>query len=150
MFRPIEASVLCNNLSVVATYERTNSTLSSTCLPSIGRGRKPGEPGRSSPDIPKHTTSRDPGAGAASPGAACPGMPKLTPHITKSHSEPQVSSLGWGPTPSKSMLAVPSDAPPAPDISSTGASHNSGEGSSGVEVSHGATTGHGEPGGWGS
>jgi hypothetical protein len=52
LFRKTEASVSYNNLSAVVTYENTNSVLSSTHLPSIGRVKKPGEPGRSSLDTP--------------------------------------------------------------------------------------------------
>jgi hypothetical protein len=32
MFRPIEASISCNNLSAVMTYEHVNSALSSSRL----------------------------------------------------------------------------------------------------------------------
>jgi hypothetical protein len=83
-----------------------------------------------------------PGAGATLLGAALPGTPKLAPHITKSHSEPPVSSPSWGPAPSTSTLAAPSDAPSAPHTSYTRAS---GVGSSSAEVSRGATTDRGQP-----
>jgi hypothetical protein len=110
-------------------------------------GGRPGEPGRSSPDTPGPAVPKGLGAGAASLGAALMGTPKPAPCITMSRSEPLVSSLGWGPTPSTSMLVTPSDAPSTPGISCTGASHASNIGSSGAGGSHGTTTGRGEPGG---
>jgi hypothetical protein len=58
-----------------------------------------------------------------------------------------VSSLGWELIPSTSKLVAPNDALSAPGISYTDASRASGVGSSGVEVSRGATTDRGEPGG---
>jgi hypothetical protein len=94
MFRSTEASVLCNKLSTMATYDHVNSTLSSTRLHSIGRCRKPREPSRRSPDTPGHTAPGDPGVGAASPGATLPGTTKSDPRITKSRSESLVLSLG--------------------------------------------------------
>jgi hypothetical protein len=57
--------------------------------------------------------------------------------IIKPRSETSVSSPGWGPAPSTSMLMAPGDAPPAP-----GASRTCGIGSSSASVSHGTATIH--------
>jgi hypothetical protein len=68
-----EANVSCKNLFAMATYEHTNSMLSSTHLQLIGRGGKPGEPGRSNPNTLGPTTPEDSEAGVTSPGATLPG-----------------------------------------------------------------------------
>jgi hypothetical protein len=108
------------------------------------RGRKSGEPSRISLDTPRHMAPGDPGVGAASSGAALLGTLKSDPRITNSYSELLVSSLSWGPAPSTSTLAAPSNVPSAPDTSDTGtdACWASGVGSFSAKVSHCATTDH--------
>jgi hypothetical protein len=96
MFRPTKASVSCNNLSASMTYEHANSMLSSTRLQLLGGGAKPGEPDRTSLDTPGPTMPEDPGAGVMTPRAVLLGTPMPKPYITKSQSEPLVSSPGWG------------------------------------------------------
>jgi hypothetical protein len=91
MFRPIEASVSCNNLSASATYKHANSTLSFTRLQLIGGGRKPRELRRSSPDTPSPVVPEDPGAEVALPEVVLLGTPVLVPRITKSRSEAPAS-----------------------------------------------------------
>jgi hypothetical protein len=113
MFWCIGASVSCNNLSVVATCEHTDSASSPTYHQLMGAGRKWGEPGKRSPDIPGPSVLEDPGAGNASPEAAHPGTPAPTPRTTKSRSELSASSLSWGPAPTTFWSAVPCNAPPA-------------------------------------
>jgi hypothetical protein len=79
----------------------------------IGGGKKPGEHDRSSPNTPRPTVSEYPGARVASPRAALPATPVLVPHITKSQSEPSVSSSGQVLDPSTLTLIALSDAPSA-------------------------------------
>jgi hypothetical protein len=87
----------------------------------------------------------DPGAGAASPGAALLGTPMPAPRITKSCSEPPVSLFGWGSAPSTSTLAATSNAPSTLDISCTDASHSFDVGSFNTGDSCSATTDRGKP-----
>jgi hypothetical protein len=110
------------NLSVTATYEHTNSALSSTCLQSIGGSGESGEPGRSSPVAPGPTAPEDSGAGIASPGAALPDIPRPTPRTTRLRDKPPASSHDRGPAPSTSTLTAPSDTPLASCSSRTSAS----------------------------
>jgi hypothetical protein len=146
MFQSTEASILCNNLSVVVTCEHGNSTSSPTHLQLIGGGGNSVEPGRCSPDTPRLTTPDDPGPGAASPRVALSGTPMPVPRDTKSHSKPPTSLVSWGPAPSTSTLPAPYDMPSAPGISGIGTSRASNVGSSDAGDSTDTTIGHGEPG----
>jgi hypothetical protein len=82
----------------------------------------------------------NPGARIASLETALPGIPRLAPRITKTWSEPPVSSPGRGLALSTSMLTAPSDVPLAPGISCTcdiGAFSASGTGYSNASVYQG-------------
>jgi hypothetical protein len=116
MFWSTEASVSCNNLSMVATYEHVDTTSCPTRLQLIGGGRKPGELDRCSPHSPRPTMPKDPRAGVASPRAPLLGISMSTPRLTKSHSKPPVSSLSCGSAPSTSTQVAPYDGPSAPSI----------------------------------
>jgi hypothetical protein len=103
------------------------------------------EPSKSSLDTPGPAVLEGPVARAASPTVALLDTLKSSPCVTKSHSQPPVPLLGWGPTPSTSTRQAPNDTPLAPSISCTGASHAFYVASFGTGVSCSATTSHGEP-----
>jgi hypothetical protein len=96
MFRPTKAKVSCSSLSTSVTCEHVSSALPSTCLQSIGRGRRPGEPVRSRPETPGPAVSKDPEVGDASHGAVLLGTPMRPSYIRKPRSEPPVSLPSWG------------------------------------------------------
>jgi hypothetical protein len=116
IFRPTEACGSRNNLFVMTTCEHVNST----CPQSIGWDREPGGCGKSNLVVSGPAAPMDSGNGIASPGVECQGVPRPTQRTTKSQRGPPTSSPGQGPTPSTSMLTMPSDAPSTP--SSTRAS----------------------------
>jgi hypothetical protein len=70
--------------------------------------------------VPGPAAPKDSGNGIASPGVECRGVPRPMKRTTKSRRGPPASSPGQGPTPSTSMLTMPSDAPST--LSSTRAS----------------------------
>jgi hypothetical protein len=107
MFWSTEASISCNDLSMMMTHEHANSASSPTYLQLMGRGRKLGEPGRYSPDTLGPAAFEDPQAGATSPGVALLRTPVWALHITKSSSKLPASSPSWGPIPSTSTPAAP-------------------------------------------
>jgi hypothetical protein len=72
---------------------------------------------------PRPIAPKEPGTGATSPEAALLGTPASVSCITKSHSMLPASSPSRAPAPTTSMLVVPCEAPPAPDIPSTGSTH---------------------------
>jgi hypothetical protein len=104
MFWSTEASISCNNVSVVVTCEYVDSATSSTHLQLISEGGKLGEPGWYSLDTLGLAAPEDPGAGATSPGTALPGRPASVLCITKSRSK----------LPTTSMPMAPCVAQPAP------------------------------------
>jgi hypothetical protein len=107
----------------------------------------PGEPDRSSPNTPRPTVSEYLGARVASPEAALPATPVLVPHITKSQSEPPVSSSGQVLDPSTLTLIALSDTPSALGIfgnCGTSASRTSDVDSPGTVVSHSTVASRGE------
>jgi hypothetical protein len=107
MFWWTEVNILTSNLSAAATYEHIDSASSPTHLQLRCGGRKPGEPGKRDPDIPRPLVLEDPRAGAASPEVALLKTPAPAPRTTKSHSELSVSSPTWGPAPSTTWVVVP-------------------------------------------
>jgi hypothetical protein len=90
MYWSIEVNVSHNNLSIMVSCKHMISALSSTRLQSIGRGRKPGEPYRSSPATLGPVAPEDPGARIASPGAVltCEHVERTPGVITQSGSCP--------------------------------------------------------------
>jgi hypothetical protein len=119
MFWWTEASISCSNLSAVATNEHADSVSSPTWLQLMGGCEELRELGKYSPDTPRPVPPDDPGAGAASPGAALPETPALVLRATKSHSKFLASSQSRGATPTSLTLAVPYDVPPALGTSNT-------------------------------
>jgi hypothetical protein len=109
IFRPTEASISHNNLSVMVTCELMNSTTSSTYLQWIGGSGELMEPGRNSPVALGPVVPKDSGVGIASPRAALLGIPRPVPHTTKSRHGPLASLPGQGPAPSTSTLTMLSD-----------------------------------------
>jgi hypothetical protein len=62
----------------------------------MGGGGELEEPNKYNLDIPRPMALEDLGAGAASPGAALPGMPAPTPRTTKSFNKILALSPSWG------------------------------------------------------
>jgi hypothetical protein len=109
-----------NNLSAVVTGEHADSTSSPTRFQLMGGGEKPGEPGKYSPDTPKHVPPKDLGLAPYHPRQRSQEHQcwhRVSPNPARSSQCPRLAGT-------TSMPVAPCEAPPVAGTPSTGTTTN--------------------------